>query len=434
MTAEVLERPADLHVKQANRLRSILAGSTGNLVESFDWFAYAAFGLYFSKVFFPDADRTTQLLNTAAVFGVGFFARPVGAWLMGLYGDRIGRRAAMIASVSLMCVGSLIIAILPGYAQIGVAAPTILVLARIFQGASMGGEYGTSATYMSEMAGRKNRGFWSGIFYSTLIAGQLLALALLLILSAVLTPADMQAWGWRLPFVFGGALALAVFWLRRGMDETPSFRARTGPRATTWGLIRSHPRESLIVMGLTAGGTLGYYTYTTYIQKFLVNTSGFTKDQASLITAGALLVFMLVQPLTGALSDRIGRRWVLICFGVLGTTLTWPILSTLAHTRDMATAFALTTGAVLIVSAYSSVNAVVKAELFPTEVRALGVALPYSLANALFGGTAEYVALGFKQAGHETWFYTYVTVVIAGSLLVYVFMRDTRRHSRILED
>jgi MHS family alpha-ketoglutarate permease-like MFS transporter len=287
---------------------------------------------------------------------------------------------------------------------------------------------------MSEMAGRKNRGFWSGIFYSTLIAGQLLALALLLILSAVLSPADMQAWGWRLPFVFGGALALAVFWLRRGMDETPSFHARTGPRATTWGLIRSHPRESLIVMGLTAGGTLGYYTYTTYIQKFLVNTSGFTKDQASLITAGALLIFMLVQPLTGALSDRVGRRWVLIAFGVLGATLTWPILSTLAATRDMATAFALTTGAVLIVSAYSSVNAVVKAELFPTEVRALGVALPYSLANALFGGTAEYIALGFKQAGHETWFYTYVTVVIAGSLLVYVLMRDTRRHSRILED
>jgi MHS family alpha-ketoglutarate permease-like MFS transporter len=434
MVAEALQRPDGVRAGGVNRLRSILAGSTGNLVESFDWFVYAAFGLYFSKVFFPGGDRTTQLLNTAAVFGVGFFARPVGAWVMGLYGDRIGRRAAMIASVSLMCVGSLVIAVCPGYAQIGVAAPTILVLARIFQGASMGGEYGTSATYMSEMAGRKNRGFWSGIFYSTLIAGQLLALALLLILSAVLSPADMQAWGWRLPFVFGGALALAVFWLRRGMDETPSFHARTGPRATTWGLIRSHPRESLIVMGLTAGGTLGYYTYTTYIQKFLVNTSGFTKDQASLITAGALLIFMLVQPLTGALSDRVGRRWVLIAFGVLGATLTWPILSTLAATRDMATAFALTTGAVLIVSAYSSVNAVVKAELFPTEVRALGVALPYSLANALFGGTAEYIALGFKQAGHETWFYTYVTVVIAGSLLVYVLMRDTRRHSRILED
>ena len=429
MTAQTAD-----HAPAPNRLRSILAGSAGNLVESFDWFVYAAFGLYFSKVFFPDGDRTTQLLSTAAVFGVGFFARPVGAWAMGLYGDRIGRKNAMVIAVSLMCLGSLLIAVCPGHAEIGMAAPAILMFARILQGFSMGGEYGVSATYLSEMASRKHRGFWSGIFYSTLIAGQLLAMGVLLVLTAVLTPEQMQAWGWRVPFYMGGALALAVFWLRRGMDETPSFQARTGPRASTLGLIRSHPKESLIVIGLTAGGTLAYYTYTTYIQKFLVNTSGFTKDQANLIVAGGLAVFMLVQPLMGALSDRVGRRAILMTFGVLGAGLTWPILSTLAGTRDMGTAFLLTCAALLIVSAYSSVNAVVKAELFPTEIRALGVALPYSLANAAFGGTAEYVALAFKQAGRETWFFTYVTVVIAGSLAVYALMRDTRTHSRIAED
>lgn len=418
----------------ANRLRSILAGSAGNLVESFDWFVYAAFGLYFSKAFFPEGDRTAQLLSTAAVFGVGFMARPVGAWLMGLYGDRVGRKTAMVAAVSLMCVGSLLIAVCPGQAQIGVAAPAILVFARILQGISMGGEYGVSATYLSEMASRKNRGFWSGVFYSTLIAGQLLAMGVLLGLTAVLSPDEMQAWGWRVPFFMGGGLAVAVFWLRRGMDETPSFQARTGPRATTWGLICSHPREALTVIGLTAGGTLAYYTYTTYIQKFMVNTSGFTKDQANLITAGGLAVFMLINPLMGALSDRVGRRAILMSFGVLGTALTWPMLSTLAATRDPWLAFALVTGALVVLSAYSSVNAVVKAELFPTAVRALGVALPYSLANALFGGTAEYMALAFKKAGNETWFFTYVTVVIAGSLAVYALMRDTRKHSRIAED
>ncbi len=418
----------------ANRLRSILAGSAGNLVESFDWFVYAAFGLYFSKIFFPGGDRTTQLLSTAAVFGVGFLARPLGAWIMGLYGDRIGRKTAMVMSVSLMCVGSLLIAVCPGEAQIGVAAPAILVFARILQGVSMGGEYGVSAVYLSEMASRKNRGFWSGIFYSTLIGGQLLAMGVLLTLTALLTPEAMQAWGWRIAFVVGGALGVAVFWLRRGMDETPSFQARTGPRATTLGLIRSHPRESLIVMGLTAGGTLAYYTYTTYIQKFLVNTSGFTKDQANLIVTGGLAIFMLVNPLIGALSDRIGRRAVLITFGVLGATLTWPMLSTLARTQDPLAAFGLVTASLVVVAGYSSVNAVVKAELFPTEVRALGVALPFALANALFGGTAEFVALAFKQAGRETWFFTYVTVVIAGSLAVYALMRDTRAHSRIAED
>ena len=415
----------------AERLRSILAGAAGNLVECFDWFTYAAFALYFAKVFFPEGDQTAQLLNSAAVYAVGFFARPVGAWLMGLYGDRIGRRAAMIASVWLMCLGSITIALCPGYAVIGIAAPIILVLARIFQGISMGGEYGTSATYMSEMAGRDNRGFWSGIFYATLMGGQLLSLCLLLILNQVLTQAEMQAWGWRIPFFIGGALALAVFWFRQGMDETPSFKARTGEKATTWGLLMKHPRQSLLVMGLTAGG---YYTFGTYIQKFLANTSGFTKDQASQITAIALLVFLIAQPVMGALSDRVGRRPLLIAFGVVGSLITWPVLSTLAKTHDMMSAIGLVAGALVVVSAYTSVNAIVKAELFPTEVRALGVALPYSIANALFGGTAEFVALWFKQAGHETWFFTYVTVVILGSLVVYLTMRDTKTHSLIVED
>jgi MHS family alpha-ketoglutarate permease-like MFS transporter len=418
----------------AERLRSILAGSAGNLVECFDWFTYAAFALYFAKVFFPAGDQTAQLLNSAAVYAVGFFARPVGAWLMGLYGDRIGRRAAMIASVWLMCLGSMTIALCPGYERIGIAAPIILVLARILQGISMGGEYGTSATYMSEMAGRHNRGFWSGIFYATLMAGQLLSLCLLLILNQLLSQAEMQAWGWRIPFFIGGALALAVFWFRQGMDETPSFKARTGEKATTWGLLKKHPRESLLVMGLTAGGTLGYYTFGTYIQKFLANTSGFTKDQASQITAIAMLIFILAQPVMGALSDRVGRRPLLIGFGIVGSLITWPVLATLARTHDMLSAIGLVTGALLVVSAYTSVNGIVKAELFPTEVRALGVALPYSIANALFGGTAEFVALWFKQAGHETWFFTYVTVVIAGSLLVYITMRDTKTHSQIIED
>jgi MHS family alpha-ketoglutarate permease-like MFS transporter len=420
--------------RPVRRLRSILAGSAGNLVEVYDWFVYASFALYFAKVFFPEGDQTAQLLNTAAVFAVGFLARPVGAWLMGLYADRAGRRAAMVLSIALMCMGSLMIALCPGYDVLGVGAPTVLVAARIFQGISLGGEYGTSATYMSEMAGRARRGFWSGVFYSTLISGQLLAMATLIVLQKTLSPEALQAWGWRIPFFIGGLLAVSVFVLRRGMEETPSFHARGERRATTLGLILSHPRESLTVIGLTAGGTLSYYTYTTYIQKFLVNTSGFSKDAATQITAAGLVVFLFANPILGALSDKVGRKPLLIGFGVLGLCLTWPILSTLAGVRDPLVAFALVTASLLIVACYSSVNAVVKAELFPTEVRALGVALPYSIANALFGGTAEYVALWFKDRGHEAGFFTYVTVVIGCTLAVYLAMRDTRRHSRIAED
>jgi MHS family alpha-ketoglutarate permease-like MFS transporter len=417
-----------------SRLRSIVSGSAGNLVEIYDWFSYATFAIYFAKVFFPKGDQTLQLLNTAAVFAVGFLFRPVGAWLMGLYADRSGRKAAMVLSVSLMCLGSLVIALCPGYAQIGGMAPAILVGARILQGLSLGGEYGTSATYLSEMAGRSHRGFWSGMFYFTLVGGQLMAALTLNALHATLPEAAIQAWGWRVPFFIGGGLALIVFWLRRTMDETPSFARRGPERASTLLLFARHPRETLVVIGLTAGGTLAYYTYTTYIQQFLVNTSGFSKAAAAGINTTTLFVFMLLQPALGALSDHVGRRPLLIAFGLLGAASAWPILSTLAHTHDYWTAFALVMAALAITACYSSVNPIVKAELFPTEVRALGVALPYAIANAIFGGGAEYVALWFKNEKHETWFFTYVTVVVGLSLLVYVFMRDTRKHSRIVED
>ncbi|MCA6227990.1 MAG: MFS transporter [Phenylobacterium sp.] len=419
---------------ERSRLRSILAGSAGNMVETFDWFVYAAFALYFAPIFFPKGDQTAQLLGSAAVYAVGFLARPFGAWIMGLYGDRAGRRAAMILAVGLMCLGSLIIGLCPGYAQIGLAAPAILVLARILQGVSMGGEYGASATYLSEMASRDRRGFWSGIFYSTLMSGQLLALLLLLALTAVLPPEAMNAWGWRVAFIVGALMATAVLLMRRGMDETPSFKARDGSRRATWRLVTEHPRETLMVFGLTAGGTLAYYTFGTYMQKFLVNTSGFSRDQSNLITTAALACFVLMQPLSGALSDRFGRRALLLAFGIGGVAMTWPVLSTLAVTRDPLAAFLMVLGSLAVVSGYTSVSAIVKAEMFPTEIRALGVALPYAIANALFGGTAEFIALSFKQAGFEPGFYIYVTAVIGVSLVTYLFMPDTRRTSRILED
>jgi MHS family alpha-ketoglutarate permease-like MFS transporter len=419
---------------ERSRLRSILAGSGGNMVETFDWFVYAAFALYFAPVFFPKGDQTAQLLGSAAVYAVGFLARPFGAWIMGLYGDRAGRRAAMIVAVGLMCLGSLIIGLCPGYAQIGLAAPAILVLARILQGVSMGGEYGASATYLSEMASRDRRGFWSGIFYSTLMSGQLLALLLLLALTAVLPPEQMNAWGWRVAFIVGALMATAVLVMRRGMEETPSFKARDGSRTATWRLVSEHPRETMMVFGLTAGGTLAYYTFGTYMQKFLVNTSGFSRDQSNLITTAALACFVLMQPLSGALSDRFGRRALLLAFGIGGVAMTWPVLSTLAETREPLTAFLLVLGSLAVVSGYTSVSAIVKAEMFPTEIRALGVALPYAIANALFGGTAEFIALSFKKAGFEPGFYIYVTAVIGMSLVTYLIMPDTRRTSRILED
>ncbi len=418
-----------------SRLRSIFGGSAGNLVEWFDWYAYSAFGLYFSKVFFAPGGTTKQLMETAGVFAVGFFARPLGAWVMGVYADRAGRKASLTLSVALMCFGSLLIAILPGYADIGVAATWLLVAARLIQGLSLGGEYGASSTYLSEMAGRKHRGMWSSLQYMTLISGQLVAQALLLVLQATLTKPELQAWGWRIPFVVGALLAISVFWLRTRIDETPSYKAvQHQERGRTMWLFVRHPKETLTVIGLTAGGTLAFYTFTIYMQKFLANTAGFSKESATQISTLGLLVMMAVQPLYGWVSDKVGRKPLLIAFGVLGTAMTWPILTTLAKVHDATTAFELVLCALLVVSLYTSINAVVKAELFPSEIRGLGVALPYAVANALFGGTAEYVALWFKDRGQESGFFIYVTVVIAASLLTYLAMRDTKKTSRILED
>jgi len=421
-------------VNARERLRNIVGGSAGNLVEWFDWYVYAAFTLYFAPSFFPKGDQTAQLLSSAAVFAVGFVMRPIGAYLFGIYADRRGRKAGLTLSVSLMCGGSLMIAVAPTYASSGLLSPAILVLARMIQGLSLGGEYGSSATYLSEMAGRERRGFWSSFQYVTLIAGQLVALALLLLLQALLPEADLERWGWRLAFAAGALLAVVVFVIRRRLSESPSFDANPVTRSSGTSLFRDHPREALLVMALTAGGTLAFYAYTTYMQKYLANTVGFDRPTASRIMTAALFVFMVLQPIAGLISDRVGRKPVMIAFGIAGMVLTVPIFTALEETRDPRTAFALVMASLVIVTGYTSINAVVKAELFPSHIRALGVALPYAIANTMFGGTAEYVALWLKDAGHEQWFYTYVAAMIGLSLVAYATMRETRRTSRIDDD
>lgn len=425
------ENSSVLSVSQ--RIKSIIGGSLGNLVEWYDWYVYSAFSLYFAAAFFPAKNATAQLLNTAGIFAIGFLMRPVGGWLMGAYADKHGRKKALTASILLMSFGSLLITFVPGYNQIGVAAPILLVFARVIQGLSVGGEYGTSATYLSEMAAKQHRGFYSSFQYVTLIMGQLIALGVLVMLQRLfLTEEQLHSWGWRIPFGIGALLAISVMFLRRNLHESAAFELNEmQPARGTIKALAKHPRAVATVIGLTLGGTIAFYTFTTYMQKFLVNTAGFTKADATLISTLTLIVFMVVQPLFGALSDRVGRRPLLIAFGVLGTLCTVPLLTILSHTTDKWLAFALILIALIIVSGYTSINAVVKAEMFPAEVRALGVGFPYAIAVSIFGGSAEWLALEFKDAGHPQWFYWYVTACIAVSLFIYIFMKDTHKHSKI---
>ncbi|MDU6387453.1 MULTISPECIES: MFS family transporter [Pantoea] len=401
------------------RVWAIVGASSGNLVEWFDFYVYSFFSLYFAHIFFPKGDTTTQLLQTAGVFAAGFLMRPIGGWLFGYIGDRHGRKKSMLISVCMMCFGSLVIACLPGYGSIGIAAPAILLLARMFQGLSVGGEYGTSATYMSEVALEGRKGFYASFQYVTLIGGQLLAVLTVVVLQFILSEEDLRSWGWRIPFFLGAILAVVALWLRRSLHETSDNQSRHHKDAgSITGLLRNHTRAFLMVLGFTAGGSLSFYTFTTYMQKYLVNTAGMDAKSASGLMTAALLVFMLIQPVIGALSDKIGRRGSMLIFGAGAAVCTVPILTALQSVQSPTVAFCLIMLALLITSFYTAISGILKAEMFPPEVRALGVGLSYAVANAIFGGSAEYVALLMKQQGIETTFFWYVSAMGALAFLV----------------
>ncbi|MFL9875716.1 MFS transporter [Paraburkholderia megapolitana] len=410
------------------RIRSIVGGLAGNLIEWYDFLAYSIFSIYFAPAFFPSDKPTVQLMNTAAIAAVGYIARPLGSWLIGLYADRRGRKSALTGSVLAMCIGSLMIALTPGYATIGVFAPLMLIAARLLQGLSMGGEYGTSATYLSEIAPANRRGFYLGFLQVSVVAGQLLALGLMLLMQHVLlTAAQIERWGWRIPFVVGGALALFALYMRRNVVETEAFThgaQHAGSSVAREMLL--HWRQILLALGITVGGTVAFYTYTVYMQKFLVNTVGLGKETATFVSAGALLLYMPLQPLFGLASDVVGRRPVLICFGVCSTLFSVPLFNALSHTHSATTAFLLSFAGLVMLSGFTSVHMLAKTELFPVRIRALAVGLPYALTTAILGGTTEFVALRFKADGHEAWFYWYVTVWAGISLLVYLGMPETR--------
>ena len=404
--------------ERKKRIFAIVGASSGNLVEWFDFYVYAFCAIYFAPAFFPSDDPTVQLVNTAGVFAAGFLMRPIGGWLFGRVADKHGRKNSMMISVLMMCAGSLVIACLPTYATIGVWAPIILLLARLFQGLSVGGEYGTTATYMSEVALRGQRGFFASFQYVTLIGGQLLAVLTVVILQQFLDEQELRAWGWRIPFVVGAVAAVISLLLRRTLEETSTAETRNDKDAgSIAGLFKNHSAAFITVLGYTAGGSLIFYTFTTYMQKYLVNTAGMHAKTASLIMTGALFLYMCMQPLFGMLADKIGRRTSMLWFAGLGTLCTLPILMVLKTVTSPFLAFVLITLALAIVSFYTSISGLVKAEMFPPQVRALGVGLAYAVANALFGGSAEFVALNLKNMGNENAFYWYVTVMMAIAFL-----------------
>lgn len=426
------------------RLYNILGGSAGNFVEWFDWFVYGAFVIYFSAAFFPADDPVIQQMNAWFVFAGGFLARPVGAFLMGKYADIKGRRAALSLSVLMMCSGSLLIGLTPSYAWfeenmgVGFLAALSLILARLLQGLSVGGEYGASATYVSEMAGKGNRGFWSGFLYVTLIGGQLAAVLLLRLLLELMGVEELTEWAWRIPFILGAALAVVVFWIRRGIHETASFENTSEmavqDRGKTMMLFTRYPKESFWIVVLTAGGGMAFYTYTSYMTSFLQNTAGFAAEVAADIMLVVLFLFMLAQPIVGWISDKYGRKPIMVVSFGLGALLAVPIMSMIATATTFWAAVGLCILPLIVLTGYTSLSAIIKAEMFPAHVRALGVAVPYSIAQAVFGGNAGSAASSFKAGGNEAGYYWVLAGILACGFLVSLLMPDTQKTSLIKEE
>ncbi len=426
----------EINKSTSSSKKAIVGGSLANLLVWYDWYIYAAFAIYFSASFFPHGTQTVQLLQTAGVFALGFLMRPLGGWLLGSFADRFGRRKSMLLSVFMMSFGSLLIAITPTYNSIGIYAPILLLLARLIQGLSIGGGTGITTAYLSEMAPPKRRGFYASFQYLTLVGGQIVALGLLIVLQKfLLTDTQLHDWGWRIPFAIGAVLTLGMIYLQNYLQETKAYQdtATKDPatKKNTWPLLTQHTKAIMMVVGLTLGGTLAFYTAIVYMQKYLVNTGGISKEDATLITFIGLLVFALAQPIFGALSDRIGRRPLLITFGVLGVLTTVPIMTAISTSISNWKILGWLVLYLLILSMYSSVSVVMKAELFPASIRVVGAGLPHAVTVALFGGTAEYVALWLKNIGHETWFYWYITLGIFVSLIMFISMKDTRMANKM---
>ncbi|GAY14427.1 MFS transporter [Mycobacterium sp. shizuoka-1] len=425
MTTTTVPRSSAAETRRA--IWNTIRGSSGNLVEWYDVYVYTVFATYFEGQFFDESEKNSTVY-VYAIFAITFVMRPVGSWFFGRFADRHGRRAALTVSVSLMALCSLMIALVPSQAVIGMAAPIILVVARLVQGFATGGEYGTSATYMSEAATRERRGFFSSFQYVTLIGGHVLAQFTLLILQSFLSDAQLREFGWRIAFAVGGVAAVVVFWLRRTMDESLSEdvieAAKTGQDTGAGSmrtLLTQYWRPLLLCFLITLGGTVAFYTYSVNapaIVKTAFKGEGMT---ATWVNLTGLIFLMVLQPVGGIISDRIGRKPMLVFFGVGGLFYTYVLITFLPQTRSPLASFALVAVGYVILTGYTSINALVKSELFPAQVRALGVGVGYALANSIFGGTAPLIYQAAKEHGQVPLFIGYVTVCIAVSLVVYVF-------------
>jgi len=425
---EVRSELADEQALAKRPSKVIFAGSIGNVVEWFDWSVYSAFAIYFSKQFFPSGNDTAALLATFAVFAIGFAMRPLGGWVIGSFSDRYGRRSALTLTVIMMAGSSLLISLLPTYGTIGWLAPVLLTVLRMAQGLSVGGEYGAATIFLAESAPAKRRGFYSSFLFFSIAAGLLVASAFASAMTHLLSTAQLEAWGWRVPFFVGGCGALVGFWMRRNVGETQAFeqlRHKGGNQGRSLRWTWTHHRSAVLrLVGISVLGAFSFYLFISYMPVYAIRQAGAQPADAFAASTASIAIFMLAQPLFGALSDRFGRRPQLIVFAAAYMVFLYPVVTSIR--ADFVSMLLVECFGLLTYGLYSSIAPAVMAELFSTEVRGIGIGTAYNLVVALLGGTTPYLMTWLQSTRHEGWFLAYVCLGAAISLITYLRMPETR--------
>jgi MFS transporter, MHS family, alpha-ketoglutarate permease len=406
--------------------RTLLGTGIGNAVEWYDWAVYATFTPFLAGALFSKADKTSAVLATLAIFAVGFVARPFGGFLFGWIGDRIGRKSSMTLAVGLASLGSLLIAVAPGYAQVGALASMTLLVARLLQGLAHGGELPSSQTYLSEMAPKEKRGLWSTLIYASGTCGILFGTLLGAVMTAVLPKADMQAWGWRVPFAIGAVLGLYALFMRARLHESDIFTGEEAKakRAPIWPQIIRHRKQALQVIGLTVGLTVVYYIWGVVAPSHAATDLGMDRGAALWASVIGNVVFIAVLPFWGRLSDRIGRKKVLLTSAIGAAVLHFPMTWLL---RDQPWELAVSMSVMLIfIAGSAAIVPAVYAELFPTSIRTVGVGVPYSICVAVFGGTAPYLQSWLGSIHLGSLFNVYAVVLLLISAAFVFTIPETR--------
>ncbi|UUS64089.1 MULTISPECIES: MFS transporter [unclassified Acinetobacter] len=408
----------------------ILAGTVGNAIEWFDWTIYATFAVFFAKQFFPSDDPTASLLATFAIFAVGFFMRPLGGIVLGIFSDRYGRKAALAATIIMMAGGSLMIGLSPTYESIGIFAPIILVLARLLQGLSLGGEFASAATYLSEMAPKNKRGFYSSFMFFSSAIGILMASGLAWALTSTLTETQMSEYGWRIPFILGAIGGLVGMWIRKSVPDSEMTHKKESVKNPLVVLIKRHPKETLRIVGISILTTFAFYIFVVYVPTYAIKVLGAEPQTAFAANTVGLIIFMLCQPVFGWLSDKIGRKPQLIVFAVGYLVFFYPIIKWMDGT--FASILMVELFGLVLYALYTAIGPAVMSEQFPTEVRAVGIGAPYNLMVALLGGTTPYVLTWLQSIGKQDYFYF---MVLVGALLTLItFMKMPETAGKGLED